>query len=70
MNIFVIVLYLDSLTKYKLPIPRQTEALIVIPFYGDNPKISPIYVAKELLDFRVRLAQGADVREGLRYLDH
>ena len=26
--------------------------------YADNPKISPIYVVRESLDFRVRHAQG------------
>ena len=28
----VVVLYLYSLTKYNLPIPRQKEARIVVPF--------------------------------------
>ena len=37
-------------------------------FYADNPKISPIYVVREMLGFEVRLAQGVDVREWLRYL--
>ena len=26
-------------------------------YYADNPKIRPIYVVRELLDFRFRLAQ-------------
>ena len=29
---------------------------------SDNPQIGPIYVARELLGFRVRLAQGVDGR--------
>ena len=36
---------------------------ILVTFYADNPMISPIYVTRELLGFRVRLAQGVDGRE-------
>ena len=36
--------------------------------YADNPKIHTIYAVRELLDFRVRLGQGVDGREQLRYL--
>ena len=30
----------------------------IIKTYADNAKMCPIYVARELLDFRVRLVQG------------
>ena len=45
--------------------PKQN---IGIPNYADNPKISPIYVVRDARRLQVRLAQGVDGREGLRYL--
>ena len=43
------------------PSNRQPKKLLfgsyfAIDCYADNPKISPIYVTRELLDFRLRLA--------------
>ena len=39
-----------------------------IRHYADNPKISAIYVVREMLGFEVSLAQEVDGREQLRYL--
>ena len=41
----------------------------ILQVNADNPKISTIYVAKELLELQVSLAQGVVGSEPLRYLD-
>ena len=54
----MLLLYLYSLTKYKLPIPRQTEAMTVVPFVImlKGPKYGHTQILCNLCIFAISLS--------------